>query len=267
MSTYNGSRFLREQLDSILGQSFTNFRMMIRDDGSIDDTAVILQDYAARDERISLVKDEADNLGASSSFMRLVAASTAEYFMLADQDDVWLRDKMERSFAKICEMAAEVGDEMPLLVFTDLTVVDEHLNTLDPSMWHRQRLDPAISSDWRDLLAQNVVTGCTIIANRAAAAAALPYAIPEMLHDQWLAVNAARTGRLGYIKEPTGLYRQHGSNVAGGIKFGPGYAAEKAGSLGGKVEFFRKAAAHFGGVTTTELMKRKFRLNLRRFFL
>lgn len=263
MSTYNGSRYLREQIESILGQTFRDFRLMIRDDGSVDDTREILESYARRDQRVTITEDDLGNLGAGRSFMRLVEISDAPLFMLADQDDVWLPEKIAVSKAKIDEMAARFGDG-PLLAFTDLKIVEENLNEIDRSMWHYQRLDPEISADWRDLLAQNVVTGCTIIANRAAATASIPFALPEMMHDHWLAVNTAKNGRVEYISEPTVLYRQHGENIAGGIEFGSGYAAAKTAKIGGKLAFFRRAAEHFGGVTAGGLMKRKIRLNLRR---
>jgi glycosyltransferase involved in cell wall biosynthesis len=263
MSTYNGSRYLREQIESILGQTFPDFRLMIRDDGSVDDTREILESYARKDERVTIAEDDLGNLGASRSFMRLIEISDAPFFMLSDQDDVWLPEKIALSKAKIDEMGARFGD-MPLLAFTDLKIVSETLDEIDGSMWHYQRLNPNISSDWGDLLAQNVVTGCTIIANRAVAQASLPFALPEMMHDHWLAVNAAKYGRVEYVPEPTVLYRQHGKNIAGGIEFGSGYAAAKTAKIGGKMAFYRRAAAYFGGVTAGGLMKRKVRLNLRR---
>jgi hypothetical protein len=197
--------------------------------------------------------------------MRLVETLDAPYFMLADQDDVWLPDKIERKLARLKELEAQNGSETPLLVFTDLKVVDEDLSVIEDSMWHYQRLDPAITQDWRGLLAQNVVTGCTIIANRALADAALPFALPEMMHDHWLAVNAAKYGRVAYLKDATVLYRQHGTNVAGGIRFGAGYAASKTTGIGDRWRFYRRAAAHFGGVSAAGLFARKLSLNLRRF--
>jgi hypothetical protein len=179
MSTFNGSQFLAEQLDSILGQTFAEFRLMIRDDASVDDTADILQQFAERDARIEIIEDTGGNLGLRRSFMRLLELSAAEYFMFADQDDVWLPDKIERSFNKIKVLDPKTPSDTPLLVFTDLTVVDERLDTINDSFWKYQALDPHICRDWRDLLAQNVVTGCTILGNAAARQASLPFDCPR----------------------------------------------------------------------------------------
>lgn len=264
MSTYNGSRYINEQIDSIIGQTFSDFRLMIRDDGSTDATRDIIREYTINDERVSLIEDDLGNLGAARSFMQMLEISTAPFIMFADQDDVWLANKIEKSFEKISEMKAAHGDDLPLLVFTDLKVVDEALNEIDASMWRYQRLDPDISADWRTLLAQNVITGCTIIANRAAVMAALPFTLTEMLHDHWFAVNTARLGRIKYLKEATVLYRQHSVNIAGSINYDAGYAVSKMLSPRDRYAFYQKAAAHFGDISAFQLAVRKVRVNLRR---
>lgn len=266
MSTFNGSRFLGEQIDSILGQSYSDFRLMIRDDGSVDDTREIIGRYAKRDPRVVAITDDLGAMGAGRSFLRLVEIFEAQFFMLADQDDIWLPDKIKASHEAITEMLSTHGESVPLIAFTDLRVVDAELREIDPSMWHYQRLDPQIAADWRDLLAQNVVTGCTIIGNRAAANAAIPFALPEMMHDHWIAVNAAKYGTVAPIPKATVLYRQHGQNVAGGIRFGSKYAAAKTAGIWQRFDTYSRAARHFGGVSAASLMRRKLALNLRRLF-
>ena len=263
MSTYNGARFLTEQIDSILGSSFADFRLMIRDDGSVDDTPALLAEYASADGRISVVSDTLGNLGPAGNFMRLLELADAPYFMFADQDDVWLPDKIEATFHRLQQ---DQTPGRPHLVFTDLKVVDQALNAIADSFWSYQRLDPHITRDWRDLLAQNVVTGCTLIGNAAARDAALPFALPEMMHDHWVAVNAARRGSISYISEPTVLYRQHGENAEGGHRFSAKYAAGRTGSPLRRWRRYQRAARHFGGVSAAELAIRKIRLNFRRLF-
>ncbi len=264
MSTYNGSRFVAEQIRSIMGQTYSAFRLLIRDDGSSDKTVEIVRDLAVAEPRISLIEDNGTNLGAPGSFMRLVESTTSPYFMFADQDDVWLPQKIELSYAKIREMSSEFGDDKPLLVFTDLKVVDQHLAEISPSLWSLQKLDPHLCRDWKRLLAQNVVTGCTIIANRAAARASLPFALQEMMHDHWLAVNAAKAGQLDFLTDPTVLYRQHSANVEGGKTFGGSYALSRLPAIPKKLNHFRRAAAHFGDTTAAELMKYKLSANAAR---
>lgn len=266
MSTFNGERYLGEQVRSILGQSFSEFRLVIRDDGSSDDTLALIEEFCREDERVTLLSDGEGNLGLRRSFMRLLEASEGEYFMFADQDDVWLPEKIERSIAAIKELEGSSAASEPLLVFTDLRVTNDRLETIDESLWHYQRLRPEISQDWKRLLAQNVVTGCTVLANRAAARASLPFVLPEMMHDHWVAVNAARHGKIGYINEPTVLYRQHAANAEGSRDFGLKYAAGKSLGLGERTEFYRKAAVHFGEVTALELLRLKAAENLKRLF-
>lgn len=266
MSTFNGERYLGEQVRSILDQSFAEFRLIVRDDGSTDRSVSIIEEFCREDERVTLLSDGEGNLGLRRSFMRLLEASEGEYFMFADQDDVWLPEKIERSIEAIKKLESSSTKTEPLLVFSDLRVVTEQLETIDESLWHYQRLLPEISQDWKRLLAQNVVTGCTILANRAAARASLPFALPEMMHDHWVAVNAARHGKIGYISEPTVLYRQHSGNAEGGRDFGLRYAAGKSLGLGERTEFYKKAAAHFGEVTALELLRLKAAENLKRLF-
>mgnify|MGYP001253630738 FL=1 len=266
MSTFNGERYIGEQIRSILGQSFAEFRLAVRDDGSTDGTVAAIEEFRRGDERVTLLRDGEGNLGLRRSFMRLLGASEGEFFMFADQDDVWLPEKIERSLEAMKKIESSSDQNTPLLVFTDLKVVNEQLETIDDSLWRYQRLRPEISQDWKRLLAQNVVTGCTILANRAAARASLPFALPEMMHDHWVAVNTAKHGKIGYISEPTVLYRQHAANAEGSRDFGLKYAAGKSLGLGDRIEFYKKAVAHFGDVTAAELLRLKAAENLKRLF-
>ena len=123
LGTYNGGRFLREQLDSLFAQTMKDFQLYIRDDGSTDDTMLIVKEYQQLHPNIVKVEDEGKNLGAKGNFERLLALTDADYYMFCDQDDVWLPDKIEVSFAKMKQMEQRYGD-IPLLVHTDLEVVD-----------------------------------------------------------------------------------------------------------------------------------------------
>ncbi len=266
MSTFNGEKFLDEQLDSILGQNAVEFRLIIRDDGSTDLTNRTLKARAAADGRIHLLEDNLGNLGPAASFLKLLEASEAEHFMFADQDDVWLPGKIISAANKITEMARQYGSETPLLVFTDLTVCDSELNVVEQSFWKYQRLDPEIAFAWKTLLAQNVVTGCTMIGNASARDVSLPFALPEMMHDHWVAVNVARSGKLAFLPEQTVLYRQHGRNAEGAKDFDSRYAANRLATIVDRCRFYKKAGRYFE-CSASELMYFKFRENLRRLFL
>ncbi|MBC7900224.1 MAG: glycosyltransferase family 2 protein [Saprospiraceae bacterium] len=265
MSTYNGAAFLGPQIDSILGQSHSDFRLLIRDDGSTDDTVATINGYASKDSRIIYIVDERENLGAPASFMSLAALSEAPLFMLSDQDDVWLPDKISRTLGKMSEMSEKYREETPLAVFTDLTVVDEKLDVISESFWKHQKLDPDLCRDWKKILAQNVVTGCTLMVNKAAVSVILPFALPGMMHDHWIAANVAKYGQIDYLSDPAVLYRQHSRNVEGVKHFGVKYALSKMPRLIEKAAFYSRASKIFGDVSAAELFINKISLNIKRF--
>jgi glycosyltransferase involved in cell wall biosynthesis len=225
LATYNGSQWLVEFLDSLAAQTVSQWRLLIRDDGSSDATLNILRAAAGRDSRLMIVTDAAGRLGASGSFGRLMqhalannpAAGAPHYFAFADQDDVWLPGKLERQLAAIQELEAQRGPHMPLLVHSDLTVVDHELRTIHRSHTVLARLarrSPS-SQALRTLLAHNFVTGCATLFNRSLLEAATPLPPEAALHDWWLACCAAALGDIRYLDEPLVLYRQHGANQVG----------------------------------------------------
>lgn len=265
MSTFNGEAFLRPQLDSILGQEYRDLRLLIRDDGSTDGTMSIVNEYAEKDPRILIVRDDAGNVKAYRSFIKLVERSDSQYFMFADQDDVWLPDKITKMMDRMNQIEAESGTDKPVVVFSDLRIVDEQLAVIDESLWHFQQFDPNICRDWRSLLAQNVVLGCAMLANAKVREISLPCRLPDMYHDQWIAVNAAKYGRIDFIRESTILYRQHADNHSGANRFGPVYALSRIPNFFRSLISYHESATVFGDVTAVGLMWRKFWLNVKRF--
>jgi len=150
LSTYNGAKHLKEQLDSLYSQTYSDIEIIARDDGSSDNTIEILKSY---DVKFLMTKE---NLGAKGSFAELlsyaVAYSDCEYFMFCDQDDVWESDKVEKTFAKMQELEQEFGN-IPLLVHTDLGVVDERLHSINSSFMDFQKIDPT-KNEFHNLLIQ-----------------------------------------------------------------------------------------------------------------
>lgn len=223
LATYNGAQHLPAQLDSLLAQTFNDWRLMARDDGSTDATPAILADYQARfPDRISVVPGDGRNLGPCGNFAALMAAADSNYFMFCDQDDVWLPEKIERTLAAMRELEGSHGIGKPLLVHTDLTVTDERLHPVQQSLWRYQHTDPSLSALLNRVLVQNYATGCTMLFNRAARDLALPIPMAAMMHDWWLALVTAAFGRVGFVDEPLVLYRQHGVNEIGARGFTPG---------------------------------------------
>jgi rhamnosyltransferase len=214
MSTYNGVVFLDEQVESIRSQTVTNWRLLVRDDGSSDDTRQAVERLAANDSRIVLLENDGKNLGPARSFIRLLGHSTAPYFMFCDQDDRWLPQKIEWSLESLRK-----HEDVPHLVFTDLNVVDESLQVISPSFMDFQRFDPVNGTRFNRLLMQNIVPGCTIAGNRALkqasglCSASTPGYI--VMHDWLLALVATAFGAVTYVDRPTMMYRQHSQNCLG----------------------------------------------------
>ena len=215
MATYNGEKYLRQQIDSILNQSFTDWRLIIRDDGSHDNTLSIINEYTENHkDKIILLSDNEKSCGAKYNFFCLIKNSLSEYVMLADQDDVWEKDKVKHAYDNIVKMEGQVPDYTPVLLYGDLKVTDSSLNIVSRSMFQMQKLDGS-KNEFRDYLVQNNVTGCTVIFN--SHLRKMCSLMPEnaIMHDWWLALIAAAFGRTFYMKDNDILYRQHGNNTEG----------------------------------------------------
>jgi len=221
MATYNGERFIAEQIASIQGQMFQDWVLIVRDDGSNDRTCQIVSEMAQQDGRIKLLTDGLGNRGAIGNFAALMQTALkdgVDYLFLADQDDVWLPDKLSLMLSAMCEMESK-SPNLPLLVHCDLEVVDKELRTIARSFTQFSRLAPT-SADLGVLLCQNQVTGCACLINRSLLALACPVPSDVLMHDWWLALLAASSGKIGFVPMPLVRYRQHGGNVLGAVSFG-----------------------------------------------
>lgn len=217
LAAYNGERFLREQLDSLLAQTWGAWHLTVSDDGSSDGTPAILDGYAAQyPDRIRRVRHEGRFGNARDHFFWLMKECEASYMMFCDQDDVWHPDKVEKTMRALLAAEAEAGADVPLLVFTDLTPTDEKLRPIASSLMKMQKQNPT-ATDYRNILFQNIVTGCTSALNRPLARLAEQCTTPKetIMHDWWLALVAGRFGRMVYIGDSTMFYRQHRENSVG----------------------------------------------------
>ena len=212
MATYNGDKYLREQLDSIYAQTHPKLEVIVCDDGSVDSTASILEEYRQKYGLTYIVNET--NLKVVKNFEKAILQCTAPYIALSDQDDVWLPGKIEKSLKKILELELQYGAHVPLLIFTDLTVVDDKLHILHPSLWKHQKIAPK-NIMFNRLLVENVITGCTILMNQTLAKLAFPAPNEIIMHDVWLGLVSSYFGHISYIPETTVLYRQHLNNTIG----------------------------------------------------
>ncbi len=216
LATYQGEAYLEDLLRSLCAQSCLDFRIVVRDDGSRDHTGQILSAFQKNSPGpVRILADNAGKLGAAGNFARVIEACTADYVMLCDQDDVWHERKVELTLERMRACEAVRGSGHPLLVHTDLAVVDRTLQPISSSFWRYQNIHPAGRESVNRLLVQNVVTGCTLMMNRALKELALPIPGEACMHDWWIALVAAAFGQIVHLPIPTVLYRQHGGNDTG----------------------------------------------------
>jgi glycosyltransferase involved in cell wall biosynthesis len=206
LSTYNGERWLTQQLDSVLSQSHVDLVVNVRDDGSTDGTPALLERYAGADSRLHWVAG--DNLGPAQSFLRLLADLDAEtaFAAFCDQDDVWEPDHLERAIHAL----GSRDSRRPLLWCSDVLVCDADLQPL------RRHDAVRRGPSFPNALVENIAPGSTIVLNRAAIdllASATPTA--PVMHDAWCYLVIAAMGEVLYDPAPSVRYRLHGDNALG----------------------------------------------------
>lgn len=215
MATYNGERYISEQIESILRQTYTNWELIIQDDCSTDDTAAIVYRYIKRyPKKIRFIERENSSGSASRNFSSMFKFVKRNYVMTCDQDDVWLPNKIEITLKEMHRLEAELGYDKPLLVHSDLKVVDCYLNVIFESMFKSQKLDH-LRDKPNNLLVQNIVTGCTMLFNKALLDIVQVIPKEAVMHDWWLALITSIFGKIGFVDQPTILYRQHERNEVG----------------------------------------------------
>lgn len=220
LATYNGEKYIREQIESILNQTYQNIRLIISDDCSKDNTPEILREYEKKDNRIELYIQE-KNLGVVKNIEFLLSKVKNNYYMLSDQDDVWLSEKIEKSLETLTNKDAD-------LVFGDLEVVDQDLKTIYPSfgdfMLLNNKINKYINSPKLNYI-YNCVTGCTVLAKKGTIQkiVPLPGKSKYLIHDHWIGLMASIYGKVAYMPEKYIKYRQHGNNQVGTEKISHGF--------------------------------------------
>lgn len=216
LATYNGEKYLQAQLDSICNQDFSSWHLYVRDDGSQDKTLQILEKkYYEIPDKMTIVTSTLGNCGVIGNFSELLSQTKEQYILFSDQDDVWKPNKISISLEKMKLLERQFGCHLPLLVHTDLTIVNEHLQVIHPSFKQFARLNFRLFTSLNRLLVQNVVTGCTMLINRPLADLSMPIPKDVVMHDWWIALCAAAFGQIGWIDGSTIYYRQHGKNSVG----------------------------------------------------
>ena len=215
LATYNGEKFLREQLDSLLQQTYSDWTLYIHDDGSTDSTKEIIKEYEQKYENITMLRYPSQK-GAKNNFMSLLERVEANYYLFCDQDDVWRKDKVEKEMARMMVLEKDFPGK-PVLVFSDLYVVDINLNITESSMWEKNNICPELLTNFIEGGAFEFVTGCTMLFNKEARNT-INFERIEMatMHDAWITLCVLKSeGILSPVHEQLIYYRQHGSNTLG----------------------------------------------------
>ena len=236
LATYNSSKFLREQLDSLFQQTFSEWTLVIRDDGSSDETIAIIKEFQQKFPNILLLEDTNKNIGASKSFMRLLEKTDSSYYFFCDHDDIWLPNKVKDSLDLMKK--TELGNMMkPVIIHSDLKVVDKNLNIISNSFWKSSGIKPNYLENKNLIQVFNCVTGCTMLFNKTVKELAFPYPASIPMHDWWLAIVTLRNnGIIRHIDQPTILYRQHGSNEVGARMINFSYFIKKLRTISNTLE-------------------------------
>lgn len=234
LSTYNGEAFLEDQLRSYVAQTRPPDELVVRDDGSIDQTVDLLQSFAAEAPFPVRVIAGGPNVGYVRSFEAAIRASTGHLIALSDQDDVWLPHKLAR-----LETALDQAPDA-LLAFSDAALIGADGRPVGSTVWDALQLTPALRQRVQaggpetPLLQKTLVTGATVLFRSALIPLALPIRL-DYWHDAWLALVASLHGPIALVDEPLVLYRQHSRNVLG--------AAPRLGSFERAVRHLRPSAA------------------------
>jgi len=215
LATYNGEKYLDEQLRSISEQTYSDYVVYVHDDGSTDKTVDILFKWKeVFKDKLVIVKGCKTN-SAKNNFFYLLSKVEADYYMFSDQDDVWNKDKIEKSIKTIKEYK-----NLPILVHSDLEVVDEDLNIICDRFSKYQNLNMKDMS-LNKLLVHNSITGSTMLFNKELRDLALKDKDVDniIMHDWWIGLIASQYGKIIYIDEALNKYRQHHTNVYGAISY------------------------------------------------
>ena len=206
LSTFNGEKYLAEQLDSILNQEGVNINCLIRDDGSSDNTIEVITEYLIQDYRVNIFEN-GENIGFAKSFYKLVENSgNYSYYAFSDQDDIWMPRKLNNAILMI-----EKFDHIPCMCYCNCDIVDEYKNHI--CYMYREK---NISKTASHAILENVAPGCTIVFNKLAKKYFL-YGNKDRIafHDYWMYVICSYLGKVIYDPTPNILYRQHQNNIIG----------------------------------------------------
>lgn len=217
MATYNGEKYIAEQIESIIKQSYTKWHLYIQDDCSTDATISIALGYQKKyPEKITVTENTQNSGSAKNNFFAMLNIAKSDYIMFCDQDDVWLPDKIKITHRRMLLAEQKFGKKHPVLVHTDVALVDEKLNVIAESLFKKEKWHFNKKITFWNSLIGNVVMGCTTEINKALLDKVKYNNLKNIpMHDWWLGMCARYFGTEEVVKIPTMLYRQHNANNVG----------------------------------------------------
>lgn len=216
LASYNGEKYIAEQIESILQQDYNDFRIIIRDDGSSDNTVEIIKEYCKKyPQKIILIQDAIKCKSAQKNFFELLHYAQSEYVMFCDQDDWWLPNKVSACMHEMKKLEKNYSKDIPILVYAEYKVVGKNLE--DIGFNHKKSQVAKHYHELNRLLVQNYITGCLILMNKSLYFAMGEYNESIPMHDGWAALCASSLGKISHIDDVVMLYRQHGGNCAGAL--------------------------------------------------
>lgn len=211
LATYNGEKYVGEQIDSIINQTYNNWELLIRDDNSKDGTLEILKEYEKKDKRIKVIEDKKGNLGFVKNFEELLNNSKEDWVMFSDQDDYWLENKIEK-YVAILNASSEDILKKPMLIHSNSFICDDNLEIIKDEF-----INSKIANKYNedDFYFAYFVQGSTVLINRAIIDLALPFSKNVTVHDRYFHLLAEFLGKRIFINESLIKYRQHSNNKIG----------------------------------------------------
>ena len=268
MATYNGERYIKEQLDSVARQTHRDWHLYIHDDGSTDQTPAIIHTFARQHPNVTILDYESQK-GAKDNFLSMLQRVEADHYIFADQDDVWLEQKIELSWKAMQQLESE-HPGLPLIVHTDLYVTDASLNIVKESFWEASNIHPSLLTRFHDLAATTPATGSAMLFNHKAKEATIIPAPLATMHDAWVtACVLSQGGLIHSIPQPLVYYRQHESNVLGAsdasrITWGYRLRHFKEMQRQNRVHYKMLQALGYGSIARYYFHKVKYKIGTRR---
>lgn len=201
MATYNGEKYIKEQIESILENLEEQDELIISDDFSKDNTRNIIKEYENKDKRIKLI--DGPKKGVKQNFANAINNCTGKYIFLSDQDDIWIKNKVQQVLNAFKEKECT-------LVIHDAEIVDEKLNTIDNSFFEYRNSGKGIIKN----ILKNTYIGCCMAFDAKLKDKILPIPNDIEMHDQWIGILNEKYGKSYFLNEKLIKYRRHSSNVS-----------------------------------------------------